>query len=173
MASKFAALFDKFPAEPPADLKKQEKIDALKPEFASYSVEELAHMLALQRGEEDEIATQLSTCKLRGEVLEQLLVASHENEAPEWGAYGASENTLRMADGAKVEIRREPKANVVDRDAVRLWAIANGMERLLTLPWGTLNSATKERLVNGEPEPDGVSVFIHTSVRFTSNKKEK
>jgi hypothetical protein len=173
MASKYAALFDKFPAEPPEDAKKQEKIELLKPQFAGLSATDLAQELAHQRNAEAELATQFALLTLRREALEQLLTATYENEAPEWGAYGASESTLRLADGSKFEIRREPKASVIDKDANRLWAIANGMERLLALPWRTLDSTTKERLVNGDPEPDGVAVFIHTSVRFTSAKKEK
>jgi hypothetical protein len=55
-----------------------------------------------------------------------------------------------------VGLQFEPYAVVKDKDAARLWAMANGFERTLQMPWQTLNAEVKERLLNGLAEPDGV-----------------
>lgn len=41
-----------------------------------------------------------------------------------------------------------------------------GMTNKLMLPWATTNALTKERLLQGEPEPDGVTSWAKTTVRL-------
>jgi hypothetical protein len=65
----------------------------------------------------------------------------------------------------------EPYAQVEDREAYRLWCIANGYERSLALAWQTTNSVTKERLTAGLPVPDGVKAFQKHKFVFTPNKE--
>jgi hypothetical protein len=39
-----------------------------------------------------------------------------------------------------------------------------GLERLMSLPWQTVNSLSKERLLDGQPPPPGVDVFAKTKI---------
>jgi hypothetical protein len=88
----------------------------------------------------------------------QLLVDQYEVEGT---------SSLKLDDGASVRVQYEPHATVVDREANRKWAIANGLENLLSLPWQTVNALTKESLLKGEPEPDGVSATSYPKVVYT------
>jgi hypothetical protein len=74
---------------------------------------------------------------------------------------------MKLDDGASVRVQYEPHATVVDREANRKWAIANGLENLLSLPWQTVNALTKESLLKGEPEPDGISVTSYPKIVYT------
>jgi len=49
-----------------------------------------------------------------------------------------------------------------------VWCVAEGLERQMSLPWQTTNSLTKARLLEGEPEPDGVTCYAKTKVRLGS-----
>jgi hypothetical protein len=110
----------------------------------------LAADYALLRAAEDQLEAELKELRLSIEATTQMLAEQYEAEGM---------TSVRLASGASVSIQMEPHAVVKDKDAHRLWAIANGMERLLMLPWGTTNAITKERLLAGQPEPDGVEAF--------------
>ena len=58
---------------------------------------------------------------------------------------------------------------VVDREAFRLWCDADpDLRRKMTLPWQTTNSLTKQLLLDGQPEPPGVTIWAKTTVRMGS-----
>lgn len=107
------------------------------------------------RNSKTEVEDELGKVQLQLTAIEQLLVDQYEVE-------GVS--SVKLADGSYVGVQFEPTAQVVDRTAVRMWAIANGYEELLTLAWSSLNSITKDLLLNGQPEPDGVKAS--TRVKF-------
>ena len=70
--------------------------------------------------------------------------------------------TLKFEDGASVSVQAEPVASVKDHDALREWAMGNGFERNLTLAWQTVNSLSKQRLLDGEAPPAGVEMAVRT-----------
>lgn len=70
-------------------------------------------------------------------------------------------------DGSVVRIQYEPHAKVTDKDAHRLWAIKEGLENSLMLPWPTTNALTKAALLRGEPEPDGVEAINRPKPVYT------
>lgn len=86
-----------------------------------------------------------------------LLIEAHAQLlADQFEAEGVT--SLKLDDtGESVRVQYEPQAKVVDRDAFREWCIKEGFERSLMLPWQTTNMVTKQRLLNGESEPDGVT----------------
>lgn len=80
-------------------------------------------------------------------------------------AYDAADTTsITLASGGSVSVQPEPYAKIVDREAFRQWCLRNGFERSMTLPWQTANAETKERLLKGEPEPDGIQAQVRTKI---------
>lgn len=177
MASKYDAVLPKLPALPAQDLDYQAKVESMKAILLedrelSASPMTLAKELEGLRVTKELCESQISDLNLQIEAVSQLLIESHDSDAPEWGTYGATSNTLRLVDGSSVRVQKEPYAQVVDKDANREWAKKQGLERLLALPWQTINSFTKEALLKGMPEPDGVTTYAKTKIVFTKAKSE-
>lgn len=151
---------------------RMEKIDALRKDITEeYKTEHggqlppTAHLvdqyLAI-RDAKDIKKQELSDLELELDTLKRMIEQRYEEE-------GIS--NLHTSDGASVGMHYEPHAQVEDNDKLREWAIKNGMERLLTLPWSTVNAEVKaaldsgtatydgEKLVGG---PDGVNAYMIT-----------
>jgi len=73
---------------------------------------------------------------------------------------------LRLETGGSISKWEEPYGTVKDKEAFRKWCIANGYEGQLQLWPATMAALVKERLIAGEPEPDGIEVFAKTIVRL-------
>lgn len=73
--------------------------------------------------------------------------------------------SLRTKD-AHISVYVEPYTSVNDHDALRGWCVKQGLERAMRLPWQSVNSITKQRLEDGLPEPDGVTLFAKTKIRL-------
>jgi len=101
-----------------------------------------------------------------------LLQRSQEHGEPGWGQYGVKDNALRLPDGSTVRVDQEPQARVMDKEAFRLWCIANGYERQMKLHHGTMNGIVKERALAGEPGPDGTETYAYTKVVFVKKGAE-
>jgi hypothetical protein len=157
MASKYAGVIDQLPKMLNTEPAYQEKVNAVKlnlaGEFASASA--LASEYVMLRGEEDQLDEQLSSLHLRMAAIEQMTTEQFEAE-------GAT--SMKLVSGHSLSVQVEPYTRVVDKDATRLWAIANGLERSLALPWQTLNAISKERLLAGEPGPDGTELSARTKL---------
>jgi hypothetical protein len=67
-------------------------------------------------------------------------------------------DSLRLTDGG-YRLQTEPYAQVKDAEAFRLWCIADGLERSMSLGWQRTNMLTKNRLMKALPEPDGVVAY--------------
>jgi hypothetical protein len=67
--------------------------------------------------------------------------------------------SIKMPLEPTVRLQPEPYAKMVDLDKNREWAIANGLERSLRLPWPKLNMLLKGALLEGDPYPDGVDAY--------------
>jgi hypothetical protein len=97
-----------------------------------------------------------------------LLIEAHaQMMAEQFEVEGTKSLSLSDEVGGTVRVQYEPQAKVVDRDAFREWCIKEGFERQLMLPWQTTNKLTKEALLNGEPEPDGVTAESRAKFVFT------
>lgn len=75
---------------------------------------------------------------------------------------------VRLTDGSSVSTYEEPYGQVKDKEAFRQWCIANGYANQLQLWPATMNAMVKERLMQGQPEPDGVEVFSKTVIRLNT-----
>lgn len=123
-------------------MKKDEGLDATK----------LARLYASIRKERSDAEAVLSKVNERVEAISALLVGAYEAE-------GVSLVKV-LETGQSVGVEKAPYATVEDREVFRTWCIENGYERELKLAWQTTNAVTKERLLQGLPEPDGVKAYV-------------
>lgn len=111
------------------------------------------------REEKEAIEAELKEAELRMEVLVQLLGEQFEEE-------GLS--SVKLENGDAISVWLEPHTQVANRTAFREWCIREGLGEQLTLPWQTTNALAKQRLLDGEPPPDGVTIFSKLKVRLAS-----
>jgi len=151
---KYTGALDGLPKALPTDPSFQEKVDTRKRELGELlSPAVLAHEYRVVRRSKDELDDQMKVKNIEVAAIEQLL----------WDAYeGAGVTSVKLEDGSSVSVQVEPVASVKDHDALRTWAVANGHERSLTMPWQTVNAVAKQRLLDGEPSPDGVDLAVRT-----------
>lgn len=94
---------------------------------------------------------------MRVSACEQLMWDAFESDGIE---------SIRTADGAPVSVYDEVTVKVVDRAALNAWALANGLGPKMTLYASTVSSTTKEKLIAGEQQPDGVVVGTYKRTRL-------
>lgn len=183
MPSKFAGIINDLPAFA-GDVNYQEKVEAVKKQICEEagfdpSSSALARRYRDLRGSEDVVSLVakerieaiikefgkegieaiLSAVNMRIEAVSQMMIAQFEVDG--------DISSLKFADGGAVRVQYEPYAQVEDKAALRRWALANGLEESLALPWMTVNSITKQRLLDGDPEPPGVKAYAKTKVVLT------
>ncbi len=155
---KYSHVIKGLPKLPPELGPKQDRIDAAKADFFNLSITELSAAYRKLRDEADELASQASNLDDRVTAAEQLIAERFEAEGV---------HQLNLDDGSAVRTDPQPYAGVVDKEAYRQWCIAQGLEHQMHLWPSTTQSLVKERLLNGESEPPGISVFVKTSVFCT------
>jgi hypothetical protein len=161
MAGKYAEVVKTLPRLPASDAGFQEKVQQRKRELIDNdplkmrSASALASEYRRLRDSKDEVEQIISRLNLEIEAVSQLLIEQYE-------ADGTS--SIALATGGSVSTQLEPYAQVLDRDQCRTWAVENGLERSLALPWQTANAIVKERLLKGEPEPPGMKAFVRTKI---------
>jgi hypothetical protein len=67
------------------------------------------------------------------------------------------------SDSYTIGMQQEPYAKVEDREKFHGFIVVEGLQGQMTFPWATTNAMTKERLLNGEPEPPGVKAYLKTT----------
>ena len=189
---KYDHIIDDLKPAPPQDAPYQQRVDEAKKMFAEhaegcpfpYSFDgcnctptfdalKLADSYIGLRRQKDRLEADEKALNLRIEACTQLLVASQDRGEEAWGKYGVKDNALRLENGATIRVHSEPYGQVKDKEAFRLWCIANGYERQLQLWPSTMNALAKERRVNGDPDPDGVEVFRKEQVKYIAAGKEE
>lgn len=108
---------------------------------------------------EESFKQQAKTTELIKSALEQILVKQYETER--------TTSLTLMGSGRTIRYQLEPHAKVLDKIQNRIWAIKNGLENSLALPWPTLNALTKDALLRGEAEPDGVEAIARPKIVCT------
>ena len=149
---KYATVTPKLPRYQEEDTY-QDKVNLKKDEFLErlqkHTSAALVQAYVAARDEVLDIKKRLSEANLQLEAISQLLVDQFEDE----------DVTSIKVSGATVRVQVEPYASVKDKATFRRWCLAHGLEESMVLPWVTTNLITKERLLAGEPEPEGVEVF--------------
>lgn len=163
------------PIVDPDDLKYQEKVNAAKLELTvdaetgeifKLTPDQLAAAYATLRAKKAEISTLLYPLQVKIVALEQMLVASWDDDEDGWGTYGAGPNTVKLRDGTAVDVDAQPEGKVEDKEKFRLWCLANGLEHKLQLWPSTMNAIAKERCLAGAAPPDGVVMSRRVTVKL-------
>lgn len=163
---KYAHLIDKLPrllGEEPANRDKVNAIkDAIRSEYTVNGVSTLkaTTLTALYvslRDEKDTADAVVSEINTRLTAVTELMSTQFESE-------GIMTCTPPLGRGASVYL--EPYTQVVDREANRLWCIKQGLENHMTISWMELNGLAKKLLLDGQPLPDGVTVYAKTKFRL-------
>lgn len=130
----------------------QEKINAVKAAMIAEDptlrqASSIAEKYIEMRFEEDAYDEIMKEFDLRKQAISQLLEAAYEVEGT---------TSVGLLSGFSVRVQYEPHAKVINKIENRLWAIKSGLENDLVIPWQTLNKLTKDELLLGNPEPDGI-----------------
>ncbi len=118
-------------------------------------LEEIVQLYNIARDEKDAIAKQEKENALRIETVERLLLEHLEHENLESIATG----------GRRFSRTDEPYPVVEDEEKTRQWCA--DQEIKMMIPHQTLKAMTKESLLAGDELPDGVNVFMKTTIRRT------
>lgn len=185
---KYAAILPKLPKLPPEDASRQVKLDEFKQLIERREPEALGQTYVrlrigsgpkltpqefgtlIARLGKDGLSELLAECNFQIEAYEQLLASSQQAKVAGWGKYGAGENAIRLADGSTIRVQTEPYGKVMDKEAFRLWCIANGYASQLQLWPSKMNMMVKERLLAGENVPDGTEAFSYDKIFYEKGK---
>lgn len=119
----------------------------------------------------DGLEALLYECNLKIEAVTQLLIKSEDDSEPGWGMYGAKANAVRLSDGTSISVQEEPSCKVENKDEFRKWCIREGLENSLQLWPSTMEAITRDRLVRGLPEPDGVTAYRRRKIVLRNPRK--
>jgi len=136
---------------------RQELLETVEPEsfeIPTASSAALAEVFSVLRERKDKIKELESETNLALEAVSQLLV----------DAYEAEDLTSLKTSDRSVSIQHEPVAKVEDPEKFRLWCIREGLESMMSIPWVRANAMTKDRLLAGSPEPDGIKAFMRVKL---------
>lgn len=165
MPSKYGHITPNLPKFLDPDVKYREKVEQEKERLLdgqmSIPARELAVMYVAAREAKEATDAQLKLDNITVEAARILFCETMEDE---------DLTSLGLTGIGAIRVQREPYAQVVDKAAFRHWCLRNGLEESLALPWQSTNSITKERLLEGKPEPDGITAFQKDKVVLTRNK---
>lgn len=116
------------------------------------------------RAVKETLQEHLKAIELTLEAYTQLVIDQFEVEGTE---------SLKLDDGSTIRVQATPYAGVVDKEAFRRWCVENGLESQLQLWPSTTASLTKERLLEGLPEPDGVKAYMKAGLVFTKGSSNE
>ena len=122
---------------------------------------DLATLFVGLRSKKEETEAQLKEDNLMLEAARDLFCEAMDDD---------NTTSLGLTGIGTIRVQREPYAQVRDKAVFRKWCVRNGLEESLVLPWQSTNSITKERLLSGKPEPDGVEAFQKDKVILTRDK---
>ena len=135
------------------DASARERIDEIKKKLDASSSAELANAYGALRAEKDENERLEKDINVRIMAVEEALWEKFEDEGV---------TSLKLTNGRTVRIEPAPVAKVIDKESLMQWVRDQGLQRLLSLHSGTLNSLTRERLLAHEPLPGGIEVKTRT-----------
>jgi hypothetical protein len=138
----------------------------------------MAQEYVKRRKEKDVAEALVSLLNLEIEAISQMLVASQELGEEGWGAYGAADNALRLTTGDGIRLQPEIYPVVSDKAAFRDWCVGGPqlasmkLGAKMALPPKDMSDLVKDRLLNGQPEPDGIKVFVKTKIVYSEMQTE-
>lgn len=159
---KYAEITDRLPTWQQEEPTYQAKVDAKKREIYEEIGDALSSAsiaILYKRIRQDKEAAEkiLYDINIEMNAITQMLVDRYEIDEI---------TSMKLETGDSVSIHYEPYAVVEDKEKIWEWCRANGYEREMQLSWNTLNAITKERLIQGQPEPDGVRAYTRVKPSY-------
>lgn len=172
MASKWDEIVKTLKPVPEEDPKFQDKVNKakdnirkqLRDEGRADSARSYAELYQLNYRVKKELEAQIKLLNIEMAALTQMLAKAFEEKDPAFGAFGATENLIRLEHGGSVGYYKEPIGVVTDKMEFRQWCIDNGLENELQLHPSTTQSLVKTRLEEGEEEPDGIDIYFRNKI---------
>lgn len=151
----------------------------------------LAAVYAGIRREKDALAEQISDVQVRLDAISQMIIAQFETEK-----ISSLKLAPVLLEGVpilrpSIRVELQPTASIVDAAAFRWWCLAPAIQSLMAIPAGEITeerikeclstglankmvvntqtaiSLTKDRLLEGEPEPDGIVANSYSKIVFS------
>lgn len=154
MASKYSEVVKKLA---PLEIPRNERVEAIREKYIGFDPIDLAKAYAAARKVKELCDTEAKSANETIDAIVSVLVPAFE---------GADITTIKLDTGQSVSVGPLPRATVEDRDVFREWCKKNGYERELNLAWQTTDTITKELLLQGLPEPDGVKAYVVSRLRL-------
>lgn len=141
----------------PVETTYQAEVNAAKDTIRARQLSEanLAKEIVRVRADKADAKSALDAINLELTAYEQILTDQFE---------AAGITQVRLESGETISTQIKPYARVADKQAFRQWCLANGLEDALVLPWTTTNALVADRLIAGQPEPDGIDTYKQTTV---------
>ena len=158
------ASLPRFPAElQDGGSNRQFEIDQLKTDenFPDRTPSGLLVRYASIRKEKEELEEGVKEKNTLLAAAEQLLLAVYEGEGI---------TSLQVKGIGTVRTQYEPYSSVTDKEAFHEWCLQNGFGPQMQLAWQTMNSVSKERLLNAEEPPPGITVYVKPKTVLTREK---
>lgn len=154
---KWSHLKGKFPSEEKPQAFR-EMVDALKPKFAQFALDQLVAAYDALEDVRDAIKAELAKKTAEQEALEAIIIQRLES---------TGEALVRFEDAGTISLLDQPQIAVTDPAAFRAWVEANAPE-LLQIYAQTRDKIAKDRLDANEPLPPGLEV---KAVRTTLGRR--
>ena len=162
---KWAAFKGKFQKyrDPKQDSTFFERVATVKKEIEQVDNAELGRVAGHLKKRKEVLEKEVKQLNIEIEAVQMILTERFENLGLQ---------SLKLANGALLYLNDEPYSSVKDREALVKWLKENDMEEMLTPQWQSLNAMVKERLLADLPIPNGVEIFMKTTVNMRKGNDE-
>lgn len=164
MASKYAQYKDKFPKLQldPSDSHDQKVLAKLQELVASgMERKEVTEKFKEMRFEKEAKEAELKSLGIDLKAHELWMIEFFEDE---------NVTSIRDVEGFTFREQPEPYCTVTDKPTFDQWAEGSGWKDLYTINHNTLNAGVKALIVENQPAPPGVSVWMKNKVVMTKPK---
>jgi len=132
----------------------------------------LAELYIIARADVETLLHIVSVANVELEAVTQLLIESQENQAPEWGAFGASDRAMKLTNGDTIRVQPELYGTANSKADFRVWCYNNGLRGDMELPEKKTQDIVKARALVADKEPDGIEIFTRAKIVYTPMKTE-
>ena len=154
---KYTVVSSNLPPLQPTDKSYQDKVEEHKATLSTFTPKAILKLYVKQRKVRNKAKDNLGQANLELEAISQLLIEQFEAEGIE---------SKKLETGESLSVHPEPYPVINNNEVFRLWCVKEGLERLMKLPWQSTSAIVKERLLNGEAEPPGVTTYSKQKISF-------
>ncbi len=151
----------------------QDKVDMAKNEIKTKIFEMLGRKAQPMDLGNVLIAARIEKNRLEELIKEQsLVIAAMEQDLVEF-LEAADLVSVRMGNGVSLSIKDDVYSQVSDKAAFHQWVRSNHLDDLFSVHYQTMNSMVKEKLMNGEEVPPGITPYFKQGIMVRGMKNLK